>query len=108
MNLDQEITAALTKFKKIAVVGLSPDPDRPSYGVSQYMQDQGYEITPVRPNAADGEPLTILGVKAVASLSDLPAPVEIVDVFRRSDFVPEYFEGTRAVAETPLNLKREF
>jgi len=65
------------------VVGLSPNPDRPSYGVSQYMQEHGYEITPVRPGGDQ-----ILGVRSVASLSELPKPVEIVDVFRTSDAVP--------------------
>ncbi|MCC6276486.1 MAG: CoA-binding protein [Oligoflexia bacterium] len=82
MNLDQQIIEALTKYKRIAVVGLSPDPDRPSFGVSQYMQSQGYKITPVRPG---GE--VILGEKAVESLSEVSQPVEIVDVFRKSDAV---------------------
>jgi predicted CoA-binding protein len=81
----EEIKKVLTTFKKIAVVGLSPDPERPSFGVSQYMQDQGYEIIPVRPPAGT----EILGVKSVGRLSDVPGPLEIVDVFRNSDAVPE-------------------
>ena len=84
MVMDQVMRQILSQFRRIAVVGLSPDPARPSFGVSQYMQSQGYEITPVRPG---GE--TILGVKAVENLSDVPDPLEIVDVFRKSEAVPE-------------------
>ncbi len=80
---DEEIKEALTKYRKIAVVGLSPNPDRPSYGVSHYMKSQGYEITPVRPGNEE-----ILGVQSVESLEKVPGPIEIVDVFRNSDVIP--------------------
>lgn len=83
MTSDSEIQEILKRYKKIAVVGLSPDPDRPSFGVSQYMQSQGYQITPVRPGGG-----VILGVKAVDSLEEVTRPVEIVDVFRKSEAVP--------------------
>ena len=79
------IKEALSKYKKIAVVGLSPDPGRPSFGVSKYMQSHGYEIIPVRPPGGE----EILGVKSVATLADIKGPLEIVDVFRKSDAVPE-------------------
>ncbi len=74
----------LRTYKTIAVVGLSPNPMRPSYGVSEYMKRSGYKITPVNP----GHP-EILGEKSYRTLDDVPEPVEIVNVFRRSEFTPE-------------------
>ena len=79
-----EIAELLKRTKTIAVVGLSDSPLRPSYGVSAYMQGHGYRIIPVNP-AIKGS----LGEKAVASLSDIGEKIDIVDVFRRSEFVPE-------------------
>jgi predicted CoA-binding protein len=79
-----EITEILRNSKVIAVVGLSPKPDRPSHGVSAYMKDQGYTIIPVNP----GHP-EILGEKAYKSLLDIPGPIDIVDVFREPAAVPE-------------------
>jgi uncharacterized protein len=79
-----EIGELLKKIKTIAVVGLSDSPLRPSHGVSAYMQSQGYRIIPVNP-AIKGA----LGEKAVASLSDVAETIDVVDVFRRSEFVPE-------------------
>ena len=79
-----EIGVLLKRAKTIAVVGLSDSPLRPSYGVSAYMQQQGYRIIPVNPSIQGA-----LGEKAVASLSDIREKVNIVDVFRRSEFVPE-------------------
>jgi predicted CoA-binding protein len=79
-----EIGKILKKAKRIAVVGLSDKPDRTSYMVSKAMQDAGYEIIPVNPTAD-----TILGVKAVSSLKEIDGHVDIVDVFRRSEFLPE-------------------
>jgi predicted CoA-binding protein len=79
-----EIGELLKKSKTIAVVGLSDSPLRPSYGVSAYMQSQGYRIIPVNPSIKGA-----LGEKAVASLSDVSEKIDIVDVFRRSEFVPD-------------------
>jgi uncharacterized protein len=79
-----EIRDILKKAKRIAVVGLSDNPDRTSYMVSKAMQDAGYEIIPVNPKASE-----ILGVKAVSSLKEIEGHVDIVDVFRRSEFLPE-------------------
>ncbi len=76
-----EIRVILKKAKRIAVVGLSDNPDRTSYMVSKAMQDAGYEIIPVNPKADE-----ILGVKAVASLKEIEGHVDIVDVFRRLSF----------------------
>jgi uncharacterized protein len=74
----------LQKYKKIAVVGLSNNTWRASYGVSRFMQTVGYAITPVNPNEME-----VLGQKAYATLDDVPGPIEIVNIFRRSEFVPE-------------------
>jgi uncharacterized protein len=78
------ITELLKNSKTIAVVGLSENPMRPSHGVSAYMQSHGYRIIPVNPNIK-----TSLGEKAYASLLDVPEKIDIVNVFRRSEFVEE-------------------
>jgi uncharacterized protein len=74
----------LRRAKTIAVVGLSRNPMRPSYGVSAYMQSHGYHIIPVNPHIEE-----CLGEKAYASLLDVPEKIDIVDVFRRPEFVEE-------------------
>jgi uncharacterized protein len=73
----------LTKYKTIAVVGLSSNPARPSYGVTEYMQGSGYQIIPVNPNETD-----VLGEPSYASLDEVPQKIEIVDIFRRAEEVP--------------------
>ena len=78
------IAELLKRSKTIAVVGLSDNPLRPSHGVSAYMQSQGYRIIPVNPNVKSS-----LGEKAYASLIDVPEKVDIVNIFRRSEFVEE-------------------
>lgn len=80
-----EIDAILDTYKTIAVVGLSDKPDRPSYGVSEYMKAQGYRIIPVNPAAE-----TILGETSYPSVAAIPAAenVEIVNIFRKPDAVP--------------------
>jgi uncharacterized protein len=82
--VSDEIGELLTRVKTIAVVGLSSDPMRPSFGVSQYMQRKGYRIVPVNPNES-----SVLGEKAYSSLSEVPEKIDLVDVFRRPEFVPE-------------------
>jgi predicted CoA-binding protein len=81
---DDEIGNLLKNATIIAVVGLSDSPLRPSYGVSAYMQSHGYKIIPVNPEIKGA-----LGEKAVASLSDIKNKIDIVDVFRRSEFVAD-------------------
>lgn len=78
-----QITDLLKQARTIAVVGLSSSPLRPSYGVAAYMQTQGYRIIPVNPNIRGA-----LGEKAYATLADVPEKIDIVNVFRRSEFVP--------------------
>ena len=82
------ITELLKGAKTIAVVGLSNSPLRASYGVSAYMQGAGYRIIPVNPNLHE----PVLGEEPYASLREVPERIDIVDVFRRSDFVPEIVE----------------
>ena len=89
----------LTRYRRIAVVGLSSNPERPSHEVSQFMQAQGYEIYPVNPTIA-GQ--VVLGRTVYASLADLPVRPEIVNVFRRSEFVPEVAEQAIAVGADVL------
>jgi predicted CoA-binding protein len=82
-NPDAEARCALLKrVKTIAVVGLSPNPARPSYGVSHAMQGYGYTVIPVHPIARE-----ILGEKAYPRLADIPVPVELVNVFRQAEHV---------------------
>jgi len=81
------ITKLLESAKTIAVVGLTDTPMRPSYGVSHYMLSQGYRIIPVNPNIT-----AWMGEKAYPSLVDVPEKIDIVDVFRRPDAVPEVVE----------------
>lgn len=78
----------LRAARTIAVVGLSSRRTRPSYGVSEYMQSRGYRIIPVNPNESE-----VLGEKSWATLDDIPEPVDIVDVFRRSECVPEIVDA---------------
>src|SRR5580700_5661363 len=78
----------LRSAKTIAVVGLSSRRSRPSYGVSEYMQSSGYRIIPVNPNETE-----VLGEKAYASLDEVPVHVDIVDIFRRSECVPEVVDA---------------
>lgn len=78
----------LNSSRTIAVVGLSSRKFRPSYGVAQYMQSAGYRIIPVNPEHTD-----VLGEKSYARLEDIPEKVEIVDIFRRSEYVPDVVES---------------
>jgi predicted CoA-binding protein len=82
VHTDEEVKDALSTARTIAVVGLSPKPDRDSYQVAAYLQQHGYHVLPVRPAQTE-----ILGVKAYASLDDIPDTVDIIDVFRSSEQV---------------------
>ena len=79
-----QITEILQKAKTIAVVGLSDNPLRPSHGVAAYLQSQGYRIIPVNPEITSS-----LGEQAYPSLLDVPEKIDIVDIFRRPEFVEE-------------------
>jgi predicted CoA-binding protein len=94
---ESAIADLLASSRTIAVVGLSSKIFRPSFGVSQYLQSAGYRIIPVNPNES-----SILGEKCYARLEDIPEKIDIVDIFRRSELVPEVVDaaiqiGARAV-----------
>jgi uncharacterized protein len=100
------ILELLKRYKTIAVVGLSSNPMRPSYGVTEYMQAAGYRIIPVNPNETE-----VLGEKSYARLEDVPEKIEIVDIFRRMTEVPAVVDsairvGTK-VAWMQLGIENE-
>jgi predicted CoA-binding protein len=78
-----EIAAILKNYRTVAIVGLSADPQRPSFQVAQYLQQHGYRIVPVNPACQE-----ILGEKCYPNLQDIPFPVEVVDIFRRVEAIP--------------------
>lgn len=87
----------LKEFRSVAVVGLSSDPGKPSYGIAGYLAEQGYNIIPVNPNAQE-----ILGRASYPDLSSIPEKVDVVEIFRRSEDVMPIVEeaikiGARAV-----------
>lgn len=87
----QEDIEAILKMRRIAVVGLSSDRYKPSNGVARYLQAVGYDITPINPTEQE-----VLGKRAYPSLRDLPQPPELVDVFRRPEYVEEVVEDAIA------------
>jgi len=96
------IPELLRKSKTIAVVGLSSNPMRPSFGVAEYMQREGYRIIPVNPQETE-----ILGEKAYARLEDIPEHVDIVDVFRRPEFVPDIVDSAIKIGAGALWLQED-
>lgn len=96
--MTDEIARIVRETRTIAVVGLSPKPERPSHGVARFLQNSGFRIIPVNPGHAGS---TILGETVYASLSDIPADlqVDMVDVFRQSEAVPAIVD--EAIASLP-------
>jgi predicted CoA-binding protein len=84
----KQISEILRVCRTIAVVGLSAKRYRPSYGVAEYMQRAGYRIIPVNPHETE-----VLGEKCYPDVESVPEPIDIVDIFRRSEFVPEIVEA---------------
>ena len=95
-----KIPELLESARTIAVVGLSSNPMRPSNGVAEYMQRSGYRIIPVNPNET-----VVLGEKSYPRLEDVPEPIDIVDVFRRPQFVPDIVESAIKVGAKALWLQ---
>lgn len=93
---NEEVKAILQEAKTIAVVGLSDKPDRTSYEVSEAMQKAGYKIIPVNPSVD-----SVLGEKAYASLLDIKEEIDIINVFRRPEFLPEI---AKEAAQTSCNV----
>jgi predicted CoA-binding protein len=90
----------LRRYHTIAVVGLSSDVTREAHGVARYMQEAGYRIIPVHPNETE-----VLGEKAYPDLASVPGPVEIVDVFRRAEFVPAIVDAAIAAGAKAIWLQ---
>jgi predicted CoA-binding protein len=91
------VAQILRSARTIAVVGLSSNPMRASYGVAEYLRAAGYRIIPVNPNETE-----VLGEKAYARLEDVPEPVDIVDVFRRAEEVPAVGESAIGIGAKVL------
>lgn len=89
MDEEETIGRILKESKTIAVVGLSPEPDRPSHGVAAYLKSKGYKIIPVNPAVPE-----VLGEKSYPDIKSIPATVkvDVVDIFRRPEFVPPIVE----------------
>ena len=96
------ITELLQRAKTIAVVGLSDNPLRPSHGVSAYMQSHGYRIIPVNPAISEA-----LGEKSYSSLLDIPEKIDIVNIFRRSEFVEEIVDEAIALEIPAIWMQEE-
>ena len=82
LSEEETIERILTQSHTVAVVGLSDNPERPSYDVAQFLQKRGYRIIPVNPNLTE-----VLGEQAYPDLASVPDPVDVVDIFRRSEAV---------------------
>ncbi len=101
MQPKDEIREILKSARTIAVVGLSSDPGRPSYNVTRYMQEKGYKIIPVNPTITEA-----LEEKAYSRLQDIPIPVDIVNVFRRSEDVPPIADVAIAIKAKVLWMQQ--
>ena len=102
MNSRETINRILDECRTIAVVGLSSNPDRPSYGVARYMQQRGYRIIPVNPNEAE-----VLGEKAYPALTAIEDKVDLVDIFRRSEEAGAHVDDAISIGAMAVWLQEE-
>lgn len=93
---ESQLAGILEDSRTIAIVGLSPDPSATSHQIAAYLQGAGYRVIPVHPKATE-----ILGEKVCRSLKDLPGPVDIINVFRRPEFIPEVAQEILALPWKP-------
>ncbi|MCA1604723.1 MAG: CoA-binding protein [Acidobacteria bacterium] len=100
INSNETIKKVLDDCKTIAVVGLSSNPGRASYGVASYMRRRGYKVIPVNPNETE-----VFGDKAYASLADVPEKIDLVDIFRRSSEAGAAVDEAIAVAAKAVWLQ---
>lgn len=91
-DVSADIKKVLTTYHTIAIVGASPNPERPSYRVADFLKKEGFRVIPVTPNADK-----VVGEKAYPDLASIPVPVEVVDIFRRSEDVPPIVEEAIAI-----------
>ncbi len=99
-KLNENISEILKNHKRIAVVGLSDKPYRPSHGVAKLMHSEGYEVIPVNPNCVE-----VFGKKSYSSLLDVPGEVDLVDVFRRPEYVDEIVDQAIQIGAKSLWLQ---
>lgn len=97
---DDAVRQLLTEARTIAVVGASSSPDRPSHGIMRKLLTVGYRVIPVNPRETE-----VLGQRAYASLADIPEPVDIVDVFRRTENTPSIAEQAVGIHAKALWLQ---
>jgi predicted CoA-binding protein len=97
---DEQLRELLTNASTIAMVGASSNPDRDSHGIMQKLQSVGYKVIPVNPRETE-----ILGEKSYPSLKDVPVPIDIVDVFRKSEDTPGIADEAVAVGARALWLQ---
>jgi hypothetical protein len=95
------IRSVLTSVRTIALLGASPKPERPSYGVMRFLLARGYDVHPVNPGQAGGQ---ILGRTVHAAMSDIPVPIDMVDVFRASEALPAIVDELLALEPRPRVL----
>ena len=95
---DSYIRGILHEVKSVAIVGASPKDNRPSHFVVKYLKERGYKVFPINPGQGDSE---IAGVKAYAKLSDVPEPIDMIDVFRSSDAVPAVLDEALKLSPRP-------
>lgn len=95
---DNYISGILTSVKTIALLGASPNAERPSYGVMKFLLGRGYKVIPVNPGQAGKE---ILGQTVYATLADIPGPVDMVDVFRAAEYLPAIVDEVLALPQKP-------
>jgi uncharacterized protein len=93
----EAIRFMLDDCKVWAVVGLSGDPRRTAYSIASLLQERGKQVVPIHPSAAQEGGLEVLGERAYATLADVPFPIDVVDVFRRSEFAGEFADQAVAV-----------
>jgi uncharacterized protein len=91
-DVSADIKKILTTYRTVAIVGASPNPERPSYRVANFLKKEGFRVIPVTPNADN-----VVGEKAYPDLASISAPVEVVDIFRRPEDVPPIVEGAIAI-----------
>lgn len=102
LTTDEGLRRLLAATRTIAVVGASPRPDRPSYGVMARLQAAGYRTIPVNPTAV-GQ--MILGERVYATLGEIPDPIDLVDVFRRAEDTPPVARDSAAIGAKALWLQ---